>query len=90
MNPNLYRLQVISRVKYPSRQISLDLTNCHIRQDISLVGNVNALHLGGSSGVTDVSALKNVILLNLDGCSRVKDVSALGNVHTLSLHYCTI
>ena len=83
-----FRNRVLSSIKYPSNQLSLDLSYCDNVSDVSALGGVHTLDLRCCDNVTDVSALGKVHTLNLSCCDNVSDVSALGKVHTLDLRCC--
>ena len=62
-------------------KLALTLSSKDNITDVSMLGNVHTLNLGGCGGITDVSMLGNVHALNLIFCTGITDVSMLGNVH---------
>ena len=80
-----FRTVVHSRVENPSKQLSLNLSECSNITDVSALGGVHTLDLSECKKITDVSALGAVHTLNLRDCSNITDVSALSNVYTINL-----
>ena len=79
-NGESFRSEVLLKIAYPNKQLSLNLYNCQEIKDVSMLGNVHILNLSCCRTITDVSMLGNVHTLHLQGCDGVTDVSMLGNV----------
>ena len=84
-----FRNSILSKMKYPNKQLSLKLYQCSGITDVSTLGIVRTLDLSGCRNITDVNALDNVHTLNLSDCTGIADINALGNVHTLNLYNCS-
>ena len=80
-----FKNKINSSVLYSNKQIKLNLYQCQIITDVSVLDNVHTLNLYGCKNIIDVSTLGNVNTLNLSYCNKITDISALGNVHTLNL-----
>ena len=52
-----FRTSVLSKIKYPIKQLSLNLQNTQELTDVSMLGNVHTLNLAWCNGITDVSML---------------------------------
>jgi hypothetical protein len=83
-----YRVHITMLIN-SKMQLSVNISRCSRRIDVSVLSGVHALNLSGCYELVDVSALGRVHTLHLHGCSRLVDVSALGGVHTLDLHGCS-
>ena len=82
-----FRHTILSRMKYPHKQLLINLSDSDV-EDVSSLSNVHDFNLSHCFCITDVSALSNVHTLKLFGCTGITDVSALGNVHNLDLSDC--
>jgi len=66
-----FRKRVHSSIDDPSKQLSLNLSDCLNVKDVSVLGGVHTLNLKGCLNVSDVSVLSGVHTLNLSWINNV-------------------
>ena len=69
-----FRERILSLVRDPRRQLSLNFVGHFSIADVWDLGGVHTLNLSLCNGITDVSALGGVYALNLSACGGIADV----------------
>jgi hypothetical protein len=85
-----FRTLVNNRIKYPQKQLDIDLSYSDKIYNVDNMYNVNKLNLSNCANVTDVSNLGNIDTLDLSYCSNITGIEKLNNVRILNLTNCYI
>lgn len=79
---NNFRNKFLLSLKNPLVQLSLDLSNFHLVEDIVVLENIHSLDLSNCHRLMgNVEFLRRSHFLNLSGCYNISDASLLGKNH---------